>query len=458
MRWPLRNQVFLPFAVLLTIAVIVVTIVNAWRAVQLQRDREEERMRTIAASLGDASFPLTQDIITRVKGMVGGEVIVLTADAQLAASTLPETPGLVENLKTIRPGSLQSLQTESLVLGNDEYLVGAIRRTHAASREVLYVLSPRTRFGTVVRDSVVPPLVVAIPTLLVALLIAMLLSQRVGGRVERLQRLFQNLADGEFQSVAVDGRNDELRDLLGSANELSQRLDGMQQELVRVQRLELLSQLSGGLAHQLRNSITGARLAIQMHAKQCQTDPTGMLRTALAQLKLTEQQVEAVLSLRKGPERNQQCEFNVATMMDEVIELTQPQAAHWNTAVRRAGQDDVVWALASPAAMKGAILNLTINAIEAAGANGVVQLDLRTEADSLSIEVLDSGPGFDAEFGDLTEAFRTTKRNGIGLGLTIARHAVKQEGGELRIGRVDDRTSVRCVIPKKHTAHRTNAS
>ncbi len=195
-----------------------------------------------------------------------------------------------------------------------------------------------------------------------------------------------------------------------------------------------------------------------MHAKQCQTDSTGMLSTALAQLKLTEEQVEAVLSLRNGPKKNTQTKFNVATMMDEVIELTQPQAAHWNTAVSRTGHDNVVWTLASPSAMKGAILNLTINAIEAAGANGSVQLDLKTEADSLLIEVLDSGPGFGAEFGDLTEAFRTTKPNGIGLGLTIARHAVQQEDGELEIGRIDDRTWVRCVIPKKHAAERTSAT
>lgn len=456
MRWPLRNQVFLPFAVLLTVAVIVVTIVNAWQAVRQQRAREIDRMRTVAESLGDANFPLTQDIVTRVSGMVGGEVVVLTSGGQIAASTLPETAELGEKLATIRPGSVETLQTESVVIGNREYLVAAIRRTYVASREVLYVLSPRTRFEGVVRDSVVPPVVVAVPTLLVALLIAMLLSRRVGGRVERLQRLFQNLADGEFQSVAVDGRNDELRDLLRSANELSDRLESMRRELVRVERLELLSQLSGGLAHQLRNSITGARLAVQMHKKQSGGDSTGMLSTALAQLKLTEQQVEAVLSLRKEPKSDQRSDVDVASMIDEVIRLTQPQAVHWNTSVSRTGASEVAWALASPSALRGAILNVAMNAIEAAGANGEVQVLVTTEAGTLSIEFLDSGPGFAAELSELTEAFRTTKPNGIGLGLTIARHAVQQEGGELKIGRVRDRTSVRFVIPKNRTTDRTD--
>lgn len=457
MRWPLRNQVFLPFAVLLTVAVVVVTIVNVWQAVRLQRDRELQRMRTIAESLGDANFPLTSDIATRVGGMVDGEVVVLTADGRVAATTLPKTAELLPSLRAIRPQPLESFQTESIVVDNREYLVAGIRRTHIASREVLYVLSQRTRFINVVRDSVAPPLFVAVPTLIIALLIAMLLSRRVGGRVERLQQLFQKLADGEFQSVNVDGRNDELRDLLKSANDLSDRLDGMQQELVRVQRLELLSQLSGGLAHQLRNSITGARLAIQMHEKQTDGDPGGMLATALAQLKLTEQQVEAVLSLRKEPRSDERAEVDIADMIDEIIELTHPQATHWNTTVARGATRPAGWFLKSPSAMKGAILNVGMNAIEAAGANGEVRFELRNEESLLSIDVFDSGPGFSAQLSELTEAFRTTKPNGIGLGLTIARHAVQQEGGRLEIDRVGERTLVRFMIPRGFDADQENA-
>ena len=89
------------------------------------------------------------------------------------------------------------------------------------------------------------------------------------------------------------------------------------------------------------------------------------------------------------------------------------------------------------------LLNLVLNAIEAAGPGGWVRIELVREARSrwakpawLQVRVLDSGPGPSAELaGRLFEPFVTGKPEGIGLGLAVARQIAEAHGGAIRSGR-----------------------
>ena len=98
--------------------------------------------------------------------------------------------------------------------------------------------------------------------------------------------------------VAPVGREDEVADLALSVNRMCSQLKEMQQTIHRSERSRLLAQLGAGLAHQLRNSLTGAKLSVQLHAKRhpdAAADQT--LSVALRQLALTEEQVRGLLSI-----------------------------------------------------------------------------------------------------------------------------------------------------------------
>ena len=58
--------------------------------------------------------------------------------------------------------------------------------------------------------------------------------------------------------------DDELRDLCEAVNDMARRLAAFQDELQRNERLRVLGQFSGGLAHQLRNAAAGAKLAVEL--------------------------------------------------------------------------------------------------------------------------------------------------------------------------------------------------
>jgi signal transduction histidine kinase len=82
------------------------------------------------------------------------------------------------------------------------------------------------------------------------------------------------------------------------------------------------------------------------------------------------------------------------------------------------------------------LLNLIINAIEAMGDVNEGERELvistRREADGVSVEVRDSGPGFaPADLERVFDAFYSTKPSGLGLGLSICRSIVEAHNGQL---------------------------
>jgi len=81
------------------------------------------------------------------------------------------------------------------------------------------------------------------------------------------------------------------------------------------------------------------------------------------------------------------------------------------------------------------VLNLALNAIQAAEPSGSVYFDAKAETTAnIIISVCDHGPGIPAGIRDqIFEPFFTTKQRGTGLGLAIVRKNVRQLGGEIRV-------------------------
>ena len=83
---------------------------------------------------------------------------------------------------------------------------------------------------------------------------------------------------------------------------------------------------------------------------------------------------------------------------------------------------------------RSAVLNLLLNAVQAMEGGG--QLVVRTRSAGLGVvlELIDTGPGMDAEtLAKVFRAFYTTKQGGSGLGLPTARKIVEAHGGTIDI-------------------------
>src|SRR5262249_31606973 len=133
-----------------------------------------------------------------------------------------------------------------------------------------------------------PALLLGVLGGVISIILTVAVTQHLTRRIQELERRTRLIAAGDFSPMPLPRRHDELRDLSLSVNDMAQRLAQFQETAGKTERLRLLGQVSGGLAHQLRNGATGARLAVQLHARECPAADAETLAVALRQLDLVE--------------------------------------------------------------------------------------------------------------------------------------------------------------------------
>ena len=165
-------------------------------------------------------------------------------------------------------------------------------------------------------------------------------------------------------------------------------------------------------------------MSVQLHVKRhpaAADDQT--LIVALRQLALTEDQVRGLLSIGRA-ERQPAEVFELRHVLADVAFLVGPACQHAKVNFTQPAEDgpESIEVLADRSGIRAAILNLALNAIEAAGQGGSVAVEIHCQEDEVTVEVADSGPGPPPELAEtLCDAFVTSKPEGVGLGLALAR-------------------------------------
>jgi signal transduction histidine kinase len=446
MRWRIRTQLLLP-VVLLLCGVAGISVTTALAATGQARRQIESQLRQGARFLDEDRVPLTENVLQMLPPLSGAEY-VLQSPLGSVLSSLPEKPRRLpqvapaEDWRTLHLGP-------PVTIDGTTYLCSGFRLTRWQYRgDTLYILYPESLWREARWQAIWPSLVLGACVGLAALVLALMQAQRLSRRIQELERQTRQIAAGDFSPMPAPARDDEIRDLTLSVNEMAQRLAQFQKTVESTERLRLLGQVSGGLAHQLRNGLTGARLAVQLYLRETPgTTDTSALAVSLRQLTLLETHVKRFLDLgRVGPSRSEAC--SLTALVSEAVDLLRPQCRHAGI--------DLVWRLPSePLALQGdpgqlgqLMVNLLGNAIDAAGPGGVVEVRVGSEDSRLFVEVLDTGPGPPAEVADqLFEPFVTSKPEGVGLGLAVARQVAEGHGGRIRWQRQEGRTCFRVELP-----------
>jgi signal transduction histidine kinase len=441
MRWGLRYQLLVP-PLLLLLAVVGITTWSAIAAAQRARHQLETRIRDAARALGHTPFPQQERIYKLLGQLTGAELLELNADGQIVGGTLRIVP---PNLPAPqRKPENVSLEARVLVEG-EAYLCGGIFREGAT----IYLFYPEALWRDALWEAVRPSLLIGGGVGLAAVLLAVAFGQRLTRRIQELERRTRQIASGDFSPMPLPQRHDEIRDLAASVNDMAQRLAQLQEAMQRSERLRLLGQVSGGLAHQLRNGVQGARLAVQLHQRELakgETPDPSALAVALRQLTLVETNLKRFLDLgSRRPTALQPC--SLSALVGEAVALVQPKCKHTNIVLHWQPPEREPIIQGDSGQLQEVILNLLSNAVEAAGPGGNVEVALREEVGKAVVEVSDSGPGPPREVAErLFEPFVTGKTEGIGLGLAVARQVAEGHNGRITWARQDGRTRFRIEL------------
>lgn len=461
MRWPLRYQILFPFAGLFLAVIVIITAINAVLAVRASAKRTENQLREVTRTLLASSFPLTDAVLRQTRGLSGAEFVVAAADGSILASSF--------KVVRVRSDAAPIINWEQLNLrtvervGDENYFHTAIalaKRADRAEPGLLHIFYPERTWREARWNAIYPPLVVGLFSLMGVSALAFAIAGRLSKPIQSLQSQVSRLADGDFQTVTLPTQNDELRDLVASVNKLAEQLDEMRKAIKRSERLTLVGQLSGGLAHHLRNDVTGARMAIQLHAREYPAEEQESLNVALRQLALAEQHLQQFLAAgQPRPLNRRPCELG--TVINELVSLVGPTCKHHRVDLTTELVGDISQRTvdADPEQLRQALLNLVLNAIEACGPDGWVRVECDAQFGNIvCLRVLDSGPGVTSIVADhLFEPFTTSKSEGVGLGLTVARQIIEAHGGTLHYSR-DRATCFEISLPIRERATATNAT
>jgi signal transduction histidine kinase len=427
MRWNLRSKLLVPpLAVLLALAAA-----TAWAASHAAAEAERRiqlQIDAVAATLaGPPTFPLTERVVEQIGKLSGAEIVVLLRDGERIVTK----PGLSEAV----PESDYARRQVELPAG------------HPNSGAAVWILYSEQLRRQALRDAVRPTLGLGLAGAAAGAGLAALLAARLVRRIRRVEFETRRIAGGDFSPAPTDSSTDELADLSRAVNELAGKLAQYREELAAAERLRVLGTVAGGLAHQLRNTAAGARLAIQLHlAEQPPTDAEP-LAVALKQLDRAEAILRQFLDLGKpAPQKSET--LNFSEIVREQVELLQAQALHAGTELQTDIGDHVM--IHGDADALGHLAgNLIGNALEAAGPGGQVQVVLDPE----TLTIGDSGPGVPSELlPRLFTPFATARPGGVGLGLAVAHRAATAHAGTLTYSRENEQTRFRFTFATAATA------
>jgi signal transduction histidine kinase len=444
MRWRIRSQLLIPLLLLL-LAVVGISTWTALASARRARRQIEERVRNVAESLARANYPLTDAILQQVKRLSGADYLLVPRLGS-PVTTLDSAPARL-------PSEAVSDDWHALRLGppvrvdGRTYLCSGIRLYRGDSAgDTLYILYPETLWRDALWEAVWPSAVLGGSLGLASVVLAVALARGLSRRIRDLERRTRLIAAGDFSPMPLPRRDDELRDLARSVNDMAQRLARLQETVQRTERLRLLGQVSGGLAHQLRNGLTGARLALQLYARECRgRADTVALDVALRQLTLLETNLKRFLDLgHTGCLRREPC--SLTALVGEAVDLLRPQCRHAGIDLCWQPPADPRTVLGDAGQLGQLILNILGNAVEAAGPGG--EVEVRMGERGSKVEVFDSGPGPAPEVADrLFEPFVTGKPEGVGLGLAVARQVAEAHGGHVGWRREGKRTCFAIELP-----------
>lgn len=463
MRRPLRYQILLPMACVMLAVVAAVSSVDAWLAGRRAHEQIETQLQEIGRTLAGASFPLTDNVLRQMRGLSGAEFVVADRARIVVASSLDQA--LVEQL----PESKQTGEREPLALqqrvpiAGETYLHSQLelsRPFRGRDPDVLHVLYPERRYRQAWREAVLPSAATGLAALVIVVVVSGAIAARVTKPLHRLSDQVEGIARGDFTPLPISQRDDELRDLALAINRTAQMLTRYEHEVRRNEKLRTLGRLGGGIAHQLRNSVTGCRLALELHKRECVQGADEGLTIACRQLDLMEGYLQRFLSLGKQ-ETRPPIPLNLADVVDRTLALVRPKAQHLGVELQWSAPANPPLVAGDVDRLVQAVVNLLLNAIEAAAEAGArqpadrvpprvaVQLLGAETSGRVRLEILDTGAG-PAEHvrGQLYEPLVSEKPDGVGLGLSLAREVIQQHGGTLEWCRREDLTCFTIELPK----------
>ena len=232
--------------------------------------------------------------------------------------------------------------------------------------------------------------------------------------------------------------------LVNAQQRTQQQLRLQQEALHRASRLGTMGEFAAAVAHEINQPLTAianyARLAKRAIEKQPPDAATAVEATSSA-IEQVDRAAEVVRRFREFIRlgRSETGPLTVEQLVHEAQSFCRPELERHGVELDTRLARNLPEVLVDALQIEQVIVNLVRNAVEALSQAGRLDGRVTIEAESetpgkVEVRVRDNGPGFDVDLAEQPiTPFATTKHDGLGLGLSLARSIVEAHGGKLRI-------------------------
>jgi signal transduction histidine kinase len=243
---------------------------------------------------------------------------------------------------------------------------------------------------------------------------------------------------------------------------MSQEIARLRSDLAHASRVNLMGRLGPSLVHELKQPLAAvlananaARRLLSSSAAEASQQIPEIIADIAGGAERARQLIERLLSFARRGESEPES-LDMSRVVEEVAVVARPELAfrRVNLELRLARKQTPVFA--DRVQIQQVVLNLILNAVDAAAARAahrpLVILRTRHRRDRVLVEVEDNGAGIGRkDLPRLFEPFFSTKKHGLGLGLTIANDIVRAHGGELTAATRKGGAIFRISLPLAHT-------
>ncbi len=289
---------------------------------------------------------------------------------------------------------------------------------------------------------------IVIATLIIMCLIGTLLQFNIIHKpLKELTGKMKDVEAGDLNARVKLEQSDELGRLGKGFNAMVQKLDQAQKEvkryhqeqMARVDRLASIGEMAAGLAHEIRNPLTGISGAVQIIADDFDSqDPrTDITVEILKQIDRVNNTIKDLLAYSRPPSPHLK-KSDIHNVLDEAIFLTSPAAVKNQVKIEKSYCSTLPAISFDSHQIQQVFLNIFLNAVQAMpkGGNLIIKTVLKKDDgnDKIVVEAKDDGPGISPESIDkIFKPFFSTKHKGTGLGLSVVQTIMEQHKGNITV-------------------------
>lgn len=233
--------------------------------------------------------------------------------------------------------------------------------------------------------------------------------------------------------------NNEINGAICSFNDITRRKT-LENNIVRVDRLASVGQFAAGLAHEIRNPLTGIKTSIQVIKNRItgnnEDSSIELIDGMSYEIARINNLIAELLDFSKPKKTNQE-KADIIDILQKSLDLTKESMTRKGITVQMDNMTDNTTVLVDVGQAEQIFINIIANAIDAIDKAGYIHIKIEALMDKIPMILItfkDNGGGMDEDTIErIFDPFYTTKSKGTGLGLSVVSKLIEENNGKIEV-------------------------